>query len=50
MSDTDSDKITDQLIGPIIRTSGAYFVLVLGLFIGVAWGIFAWIWQLSNGL
>ena len=50
MSDTDSDKMVDHLIKPITRTSGAYFLTVLVLFIGVAWGIFAWVSQLSNGL
>ena len=50
MSDTDSEKMVDHLIKPITKTSGAYYLTVLVLLMGVAWGVFAWIWQLSNGL
>jgi Ni/Fe-hydrogenase subunit HybB-like protein len=50
MRDTASERMVDHLIKPITRTSGTYFLTVLVLFIGVAWGVFAWISQLSNGL
>lgn len=50
MSNTDPDKVTDQLIKPITRTSGAYYLTVLVLFMGVVWGFFAWSCQLFNGL
>jgi Ni/Fe-hydrogenase subunit HybB-like protein len=40
----------DHLMKPITETSGGYFILVFLLFLGVAWGAFAWIWQLSYGL
>jgi len=42
--------MVDHLIKPITKTSGAYYLTVLVLLMGVAWGVFAWIWQLSNGL
>jgi len=42
--------MVDHLIKPITRTSGTYFLTVLVLFIGVAWGLFGWISQLNNGL
>jgi molybdopterin-containing oxidoreductase family membrane subunit len=38
------------LTQPIRKTSGAYYGLVLLLFMGVAWGGFAWICQLTQGL
>ena len=50
MSDTDSDRMVDHLIKPITKTSGAYYLTVLVLFMGVAWGLFAWAFQLRNGL
>ena len=50
MSDTDRDRMVDHLTKPITRTSGSYYLVVLVLFMGVAWGGFAWMWQLTNGL
>jgi len=50
MSDTDRDKMADQLIRPITETSRGYYLILLVLFIGVTWGLFAWIYQLTQGL
>ena len=50
MSDKGTQKLIDDLTKPIRETSGAYYLLVFVLFLGVAWGIFAWIWQVSKGL
>ena len=50
MSSTNPDNMTDHLIRPITKTSGAYYLTLLVLFMGVAWGLFAWSCQLYNGL
>lgn len=50
MTDSDRDKMVDHLTKPITKTGGAYYLIVLVLFMGVAWGLFAWIYQVKNGL
>lgn len=50
MSDAKQDRMVDHLIRPMTETSGAYYLVVLVLVMGVAWGGFAWVWQLSKGL
>lgn len=50
MSNTDPDKMVDQLTRPITRTGPAYYLLVLMLLAGVAWGFYAWTRQLARGL
>ncbi len=49
---TDSHTLVDRdhLMKPITQTSGGYFLLVFLLFLGVAWGAFAWTRQLTYGL
>jgi len=42
--------MVDHLTRPITITSRAYYLLVLALFMGVAWGLFAWVCQLYRGL
>ena len=50
MGDTDLDRMTDQLTRPITRTSPVYYLVVLALLAGVAWGFYAWTCQLREGL
>ena len=50
MSHTDPEKLVDDLTGPITRTGGLFYLTVFVLFLGVAWGLFAWACQLTNGL
>ena len=50
MSNTDLDRITDQLTRPIARTGTACYVVVAALLVGVGWGFYAWTCQLRNGL
>ena len=50
MSNTDPEKMVEQLTAPIRKTSPAYYVLVAALLVGVGWGFYAWTCQLRNGL
>ncbi len=50
MSNADQEKMVEQLTRPILKTGAFYYVLVLGLLMGVGWGFFAWICQLTSGL
>jgi molybdopterin-containing oxidoreductase family membrane subunit len=50
MSNIDPEKMTDQLTQPIRKTTAAYYFTALLLFLGVAWGFFAWTLQLRTGL
>jgi len=50
MSDTGQDSVVDHLTAPIARTGRAYYLIVFVLFLGVAWGAFAWIYQVTYGL
>ena len=50
MSEKEPDKLIEDLTKPITETSSTYYLIVFGLFLGVAWGIFAWIWQVGKGL
>ena len=50
MSDTDPDRMVSQLIRPIVKTNGVYYLVVAVLGAGVAWGFYAWMHQLCYGL
>ena len=50
MSGTSQDVLTNDLIRPITNTSGRYYLIVFFLFLGVAWGFFAWTRQLTQGM
>ena len=50
MGDKGSDRITEQLTLPVSKTSGLFYLVVFVLFCTVAWGAFAWIYQLVYGL
>jgi molybdopterin-containing oxidoreductase family membrane subunit len=42
--------MVDHLTRPITQTGRAYYLILLVLFIGVTWGLIAWIYQLCKGL
>jgi len=51
MSDTANlDKTINHLTRSIRHTSSTYYLTVMVLLMGVAWGGFAWVYQLTHGL
>jgi molybdopterin-containing oxidoreductase family membrane subunit len=50
MSDKSQERMVDQLVRPITKTTGAYYLVVLVLGMGVTWGLIGYLFQLTRGL
>jgi molybdopterin-containing oxidoreductase family membrane subunit len=50
MSEQKEEKIIEQLTRPITKTTGAYWLVVMILGMGVMWGVIGYLLQLTRGL
>jgi molybdopterin-containing oxidoreductase family membrane subunit len=44
------ERINDDLLRPVLKTSWKFYALVLVCGTVVAWALFAWGWQLAHGI